>query len=152
MMLYQELLSNASQLSSQQLSNKGCQQGFTLIEIIIALVVISVALGAVIATTGNSVKHGAHIKEKTMALWVAQNTIAEASITKNWLTTGMKSSDAAMAGRKWFIKNNVIQTPDKNIRRMDVSIYTDEAAQNKVVALTAYIVKPQDFKKNEDNL
>ena len=44
----------------------------------------------------------------------------------------------------------MIQTPDKNIRKMDVSIYSDKASQNKVVTLTAYIVKPQDFKKNEN--
>lgn len=122
------------------------QRGFTLIEIIIALVVISVALGAVIATTGNSVNHGAHIKDKTIALWVAQNVIADVNIKNNWLSTGVKNQDMMMAGRQWFIKNNVIQTPDKNIRKMDVSIFTDQKSENKIITLTAYIVKEQDLK------
>ncbi|WP_198265614.1 type II secretion system minor pseudopilin GspI [sulfur-oxidizing endosymbiont of Gigantopelta aegis] len=79
------------------------QKGFTLIEIIISLVVISVALGAVIATTGNSVKHGAHIKEKTIALWVAKNEISNISIEQKWLTAGIKSSRADMAGHTWLM-------------------------------------------------
>lgn len=122
------------------------QQGFTLIEIIISLLVISVALGAVIATTGNSVKHGAHIKEKTMALWVAQNAIAEISIANKWPSTGIKSDKATMAGKTWFIKSDIKSTPDKNIRRMDLSVYSDEKAEDKVISLTSYIVKPEDVK------
>lgn len=126
-------------------------KGFTLIEIIIALVVISVALGAVIATTGNSVRHAAHIKEKTIALWVAQNALADISIKKDWLSTGIKSQDSTMAGKQWFIKNNVTQTPDKNIRKMELSVYTDKAVQDKAITLIAYIVKEPDLKKNENN-
>lgn len=152
MMSYRQFSSQQFHHSAQQRSKKQLHRGFTLIEIIISLVVISLALGAVIATTGNSVKHGAHIKEKTIALWVAKNAIAEVSITKNWLATGITSSDTTMAGRQWFIKNDVIQTPDKNMRKMNVSIYTDKASQDKVVTLTAYIVKPQELNKNEDNL
>ena len=144
-MNYKQLSSHLCHRPAQQQSKTQFQRGFTLIEIIVSLVVISLALGAVIATTGNSVKHGAHIKEKTIALWVAQNAIAEVSITNNWLATGITSSDTTMAGRQWFIKNDVIQTPDKNMRKMDVSIYTDKASQDKVVTLTAYIVKPQDI-------
>ena len=131
----------------QDCSSLKTSRGFTLIEIIIALVVISVALGAVISTTGNSVKHAVHIKDKTIALWVAQNVIADISIKKTWLPTGVKKYDEIMAGRQWFIKNNVIQTPDKNMRKMDVSIFTDQKTQNKILTLTAYIVKEQDFKK-----
>ncbi len=127
-------------------------QGFTLIEIIIALVVISVALGAVIATTGNSVKQGAHIKDKTIALWVAQNVITDISIKKNWLSTGEKKYDVIMAGRQWFIKNNVTQTPDSNMRKMDVSVFTDQKAQNKIISLTAYIMKEYDIKNNANTL
>ncbi len=128
------------------------EQGFTLIEIIIALLVISVALGAVISTTGSSVKHATHLNEKTMALWVAQNTLAELSSTQTWLATGIKSTEATMAERQWFIKNEVIQTPDKNMRKMNVSIYTDNAANNKLITLTAYIVKANNFLENENNL
>ena len=141
-----------SQYNLSTSSQRFSQQGFTLIEIIIALVVISVALGAVIATAGNSVKHGSHIKEKTIALWVAQNAVTEITIKNNWLSVGVKSQDVTMSGQQWYIKNNIIQTPDKNIRKMDVSVYTDKAAQDKILTLTAYIIKPQDSNKNENNL
>ncbi|MCU7940979.1 MAG: type II secretion system minor pseudopilin GspI [gamma proteobacterium symbiont of Bathyaustriella thionipta] len=122
------------------------QQGFTLIEIIIALVVIAVALGAVIATTGNSFKHAAHIKDKTLALWVAQNTIAEMTIANQWPANGTQSDNAMMAGKQWYIKRAIKVTPDSNIRRMDLSVYSDEKTQDKVVSLTTYLMKPQALK------
>jgi len=131
-------------LSNLNITNQ--QQGFTLIEIIISLVVISVALGAVIATTGNSIKHGAHIKEKTIALWVAQNAIAEISIENKWPSKGIKSDKSTMAGKNWFIKSEIKQTPNKNIRKMDLSVFSDKKTEDKVVSLTTYILKPQDFK------
>jgi len=125
----------------------GQQQGFTLIEIIVALLVISVALGAIITTTANSVKHGSHIKEKTIALWVAQNYIAETIIIskskKKWPSTGFKFDTISMAGNKWFLKSQIKQTPDNNIRRIDVSVYSDKETENKIVSLTTYILKPQ---------
>jgi general secretion pathway protein I len=126
------------------MSNRQKQQnGFTLIEIIISLVVISVALGAVIATTGNSVKHGSHIQEKTIALWVAKNEIANITIEQKWLSAGVKSSNVKMAGNTWYIKNEVTQTPDKNMRKMDVAIFSDRLEENKVVTISAYIVNPK---------
>ncbi len=120
------------------------QSGFTLIEIIIALVVIAVALGAVIATTGNSVKHGAHIKEKTIALWLAQNISAEVNIKKQWLPAGNQFSDEEMAGQQWQVKRIITQTPDKNIKKMEIQVYSGRTTDNKIVSLTTYFVKPQE--------
>jgi len=128
------------------------QQGFTLIEIIIALLVISVALGAVINTTSSSVRHGTHIKEKTIALWVAQNHIAEITMGQQWLSSGTNAQEAKMAGKAWFIQNKITQTPDQNIRRMDISVYSDKKIETKLVTLTAYISKPFASSQTDDGL
>lgn len=123
-------------------------QGFTLIEIIIALMIISVALGAVITTTASSVDHGAHIKEKTIAIWVAKNHIAELSLSEQWPSIGEKSHEVPMAGKDWFIKSKIIQTPDDNIRRMELSVYTDREHEDKVLNLISYINKAEFITTN----
>ena len=126
------------------------QEGFTLIEIIIALVVISVALGAVINTVGSSVSHGSHLKEKTLGLWVAQNYLAEVSITQQWPTTGQKSDQVMMAGKQWYIQNKVTQTPDKLMRRLDVSVFSDREYEQKLASLVAFVTRPQAVTRSGD--
>ncbi len=118
----------------------GKQQGFTLLEIMIALFVIAIALGAVISTTGTSVEQAEYLKEKTLALWVAQNVSSEVSISRQWLATGKKKSTVTMAQRKWYISNNVTTTADKSMRKMDISIYSDPQYQHNLLSLTSYIV------------
>jgi general secretion pathway protein I len=124
--------------------------GFTLIEIIIALVVVSIALGAVISTVGQTIHQGAHIKDKTLALWVAQNYVTEVSITRQWLNTGNHQQKVKMAGIEWYINNKVTQTPDDNMRRMDVEIFRDKNSEDKIITLVAYINQYQTLTTNKD--
>jgi general secretion pathway protein I len=51
--------------------------GFTLLEVMIALLVIVLGIGAVINTTSESGWKSTQLKQKTIASWVAQNQIAE---------------------------------------------------------------------------
>ena len=131
-------------IEKSQEYNLGRQQGFTLIEIIIALFVVSIALGAVISTSANSVNHGSHIENKTMALWVAENYLAEISATGQWPATGLHPEEISMAGRQWYLQNQVTQTPDKRIRRLDVSVYDDRSHDNQLITVVAYINKPEE--------
>lgn len=121
------------------------QHGFTLIEIVIAMMVISVALGAIISTTGNSVNHATHIQNKTLALWVAENYLAEVSIKDDWLPVGEQLHEINMAGQQWFLTNQITQTANKSIRRMDLSVYSDSRYENRLTSLVAYTHKPQVF-------
>ena len=135
-------------IEKSQTYNLAKQQGFTLIEIIIALFVVSIALGAVISTSANSVNHASHIENKTMALWVAENYLTEISATGQWPATGQHSEEISMAGRQWYLQNQVTQTPDKRIRRLDLSVYDDRSHDNQLTTLVAYINKPEEAEQS----
>lgn len=51
--------------------------GFTLIEVLIALVILAIALTAVIVAVTNSVSNVDRLREKLAAHWLAMNIVAE---------------------------------------------------------------------------
>ena len=57
------------------------QNGFTLLEVMVALAVIVFSLAAVIKIVTSTTSNTIHIRDKTFAYWVAQNQIAEIELT-----------------------------------------------------------------------
>jgi len=49
--------------------------GFTLIEVLIALMIVSIAVTAIMKTTMQAIHTTAYLEDKTMATWVAQRAI-----------------------------------------------------------------------------
>lgn len=64
-------------MRSNQNKTKRTQLGFTLIEVMIALIIAAVSLIALSTTLGQYVFNQASIKERVVATWVAQNRLLE---------------------------------------------------------------------------
>src|SRR5699024_10415566 len=86
--------------------------GFTLIEILVALAVLAIALGAVIAAAGRYADNAAYLREKTLATWVARNRLAQFMLAPSWPDTGHSDGDARMGEKRWWWRADVSQTPD----------------------------------------
>lgn len=76
--------------------------GFTLIEILIALVILAVAFTAIIAATSNSARGTNQLQEKIVAHWVAQNVLASEQIG---LITAPKASEKITGTMQMLNKN-----------------------------------------------
>ena len=59
-------------------------QGFTLLEVLVALTIISLSLGALISTSGSHASSAGYLKQKTIAHWVAMNEITQLQVEKVW--------------------------------------------------------------------
>ncbi|NDP43784.1 MAG: type II secretion system minor pseudopilin GspI, partial [Aromatoleum sp.] len=55
-------------------------RGFTLIEILVALAILAVALAAGMRAVAQSSDSATLLKQRTLALWVAQNRLAAAQV------------------------------------------------------------------------
>lgn len=113
--------------------------GFTLIEILVALVVVAVALGAIVTETGNYVGNAAHIRDRTIAHWVAMNQVAEQHIASEWPSTGNTHGTALMAEREWFWEMTVSDTEDADVRRIDVEVRAARDAEDPAASAIAYV-------------
>lgn len=98
-------------------------KGFTLIEIMVALAIITIALGAIIESTSASTSNAAYLREKTVASWVAMNQISLFRAKRQWGSTSNKTGTVDMAGAEWRWKMKITKTDDPNMRRLDVDVY-----------------------------
>lgn len=97
-------------------------RGFTLIEVMIAMFVIALGVGALLATLTASADAAAHLREKSLAEWIALNRISEVRITNARPGTGTTSGTVDYAGRTWRWQQTVNDPGIAGILRLDVLV------------------------------
>ncbi len=116
------------------------RQGFTLIEVMVALLVITVSLFAIFKSTSSVTWHATYLKEKTIANWVAQNQVALYRSKRTWGPISNTSGQVSMADAEWEWKMHIAKTENPNIRKIDVEVFRDD---DEVIlgSATGYIAK-----------
>mgnify|MGYP001825921208 CR=1 FL=1 len=84
--------------------------GFTLLEVLVALAVLAIAMGAVIKVSATNSSNAAYLKEKTIAHWVAMNKVNELRLTDDWPSIGTKKDTEIMAGEEWRWQMKISKT------------------------------------------
>ena len=119
------------------------QRGFTLLEVMVALLIVAVSLGGAVKVIGNAAANSSRMNNKTFANWVALNQIAELRIKKGWPKFGETKGDAEMGGRKWAWVQESIKTDDDNIRRIELSVWSDDDKKSSpFVTVVGFLPKP----------
>ncbi|NKF23139.1 type II secretion system minor pseudopilin GspI [Solimonas marina] len=97
-------------------------RGFTLIEMLVAVAVVAIAMGAIIAGMGRYAANAAYLREKTVALWVAHNQLTELEMQKAWPDVGTTNGENDMAGVTWKWRVTIQKTQDEHLRRVDIVV------------------------------
>lgn len=109
-------------------------RGFTLIEVIVALVVIGLGMLGVIQAVSQTASNSGYLRDKTIAHWVGMNRLTEIRLQKTAPGIDKTSDEVEMAGRRWKWTMNVTQTPVETIRRIDISVRPAEAKEGASLA------------------
>lgn len=122
------------------MTNMRKQPGMTLIEVLVALVVIGVALAAVIKTVDSGVVGITYMKERSFAHWVAANQ--ETQLQLSGSGTGTKWTEAKMAERDWQVRTRVEVTNDPDILRAYIDVFVSRDNDEPMAQLVTYLGKP----------
>lgn len=121
-------------------------KGFTLLEVLVALAVFSVAAIALMRVSESQLRLSQTLEEKTFAHWVAINMLTEMQTGQDWPSIGEQTGKVAMASRDWKVKVKTQATPMIRVRRIDISVgiapkdFTDEMQD--LTFVTGFIERP----------
>ena len=106
-------------------------RGFTLLEVLIALAIVAMSVGALLGTITSSASNIIYLKEKTLAEWVALNRLTELRIDQQMPGKGKRSGNSVMAGMRWEWQEEVVELPIKGMFRIEVRAHpTGEAVDD----------------------
>lgn len=122
--------------------NARAQHGFSLLEVVIAIAVLAFAMSALVEGAGRGAFNANHLKEKTLAHWVALNKIAEYQLQPTWPVVGIQKGTYDMAGFDWRWEARVSATEDRNVHRLEMEVRTGPETKQAITKLTAFLDNP----------
>jgi len=119
------------------------QSGFTLVEILVSLAILSIILGVLIQSAGASASMAGKLRDRAIAEWVASNRMAELHLSPTFPAIGNTTGEEEMFGNKWYWKAIIQKVEDDDLRRVDVEIRRNEDAENPLFQLAGFVGNPQ---------
>ncbi|MFH7320070.1 type II secretion system minor pseudopilin GspI [Desulfurivibrio sp. D14AmB] len=117
-------------------------RGFTLMEIIIALLVLSVVAISAVKASGNAIGNIHYLKQQSFAHWVAMNKAAEISSGPAGWESWERSGTAMMADLQWVWSFSVHDTPEAGMRRVEIEVRPEGGRGEPVAAITLFRRRP----------
>lgn len=117
-------------------------KGFTLLEVMVALVIIAITLGAIVESNTSSTRNAQHLKNKTFALLVANNQLTKTRIGKKWPRVSVTKGEETMGQQEWHWKQKVIATDDPLLRRIDIDVSLNNDRDFVLYHLSGFMASP----------
>jgi general secretion pathway protein I len=98
------------------------QRGFTLIEVLIALVIVALGLSALLETLGSAADTSTWLRDKTFAQWIAMNQLETLRLSGTMPSSGTTDGELDYAGRHWRWRQVISDLGMPGIFRIDVKV------------------------------
>lgn len=114
--------------------------GFTLIEVLVALAIVSIALTAALRAAGQGTNNVSELRSRLLAGWVAENLLAEHRARQDWPPLGIRRGAAREGGLEFAWREEVISTPNPTFRRVDVRVFASVEESHSLAHFTGFLV------------
>jgi general secretion pathway protein I len=121
--------------------SRGRARGFTLVEVLVALMVVAIGLAALMVAVSGTARNSAYLRDKTLAQWIALNHLTEVRLGLNKAGSATDTSTLDFAGRKWHYDTRYFATSFQSMKRIVVRVYAGDAKAkgNPLAESTGYL-------------
>ena len=117
-------------------------RGFTLLEVLVALVIVGLGLMAVFSQLNQTLITATMLRERTLAHWVAMDRIAELRLAGELPEVGETSDEVEMAGVEWTYVMTFSEVGIDNFRRVDVTVSFADTPDRVITELAGFLGQP----------
>jgi len=102
-------------------------RGFTLVEVLVALMVVALGLAALMVTVSGTARTSGYLRDKTLAQWIALNRLTEVRLNMNKFGQNTDTGELVFAGRTWHYDTRYFDTSIASMKRVVVRVYEGDA-------------------------
>lgn len=100
------------------------QRGFTLVEVLVALVIVAMGTLAVSGQIGQAARNARLMQVKTLGTWIALNKVTELRLVDGLPGPKRENGEVEFAGREWVWASEIKKPNDEvdNFMRIEVTV------------------------------
>jgi general secretion pathway protein I len=126
-------------MRARRLASYSRRAGFTLLEVLVALVVVGTALGASLRAVGTLTQNSSALRSSMMATWSAENRLAQIRLAGEFPAFGKRSFDCPQDELRLVCEEEVLATPNPFFRRVEVSVFDAENPTRRIIKLAQVV-------------
>jgi len=115
------------------------RQGFTLVEVLVALVIIGTAFAASLRAISSLTKNSWDLRAAMMATWSAENRLSQIRLGQEWPPLGTRSFDCPQAELRLRCQETIVSTPNPSFRRVQVTVIDGSDENHKIITLSQIV-------------
>ncbi len=114
--------------------------GFTLLEVLVALVIVATALGASLRAVGSLTQNSNGLRSAMMATWSAENRLVQIRLARDFPSVGKTSFDCPQGDLPLVCMEEVLPSPNPRLRRVEVSVYDAAQPERRIIKLVQLVL------------
>lgn len=117
-------------------------RGFTLLEVLVALVIVGTALGAGLRAVGSLTANSDGLRAAMMATWSAENRLVQIRLGREFPEVGKRNFPCPQGELNLICEEEVLTSPNPQLRRIEVSVFDAERPGRRIVKLVQLVLRP----------
>lgn len=109
------------------MSRSRANRGFTLVEVLVALVVVALGLTALLVAVNSTARTSGYLRDKTLAQWIALNRLSEVRLNVTKFGQNTDTGELDFGSRKWHYDTRYFDTSIASMKRVVVRVYRGDA-------------------------
>jgi general secretion pathway protein I len=101
--------------------------GFTLVEVLVALMIVAVGLTALMVAVNGTARTSGFLRDKSLAQWIALNRLTEVRLNVVKFGQNTDTGELDFGSRKWHYDTRYFDTSVASMKRVVIRVYLGDA-------------------------